>query len=176
MSARAIFARSMAGLLNVLGEQAFLRGIGCQVNIERGVSVTEDDGAVFTRDIATIHAAMSPKRGDLLAHPEGNYRLDRLYAHSSATVRYIVVPFDGTMPPIVSAPDSWRPPATGSTFAYSPPAPSMLWEIEHGLGRFPSVTVVDTAGIVVTAGIVYVGPNVVHIQFNAPFTGTAYLN
>ena len=40
MSARAIFARAMTGLLAALGEQAFLRGEACMVNVELGVQVT----------------------------------------------------------------------------------------------------------------------------------------
>ena len=102
MSARAIFARSMTGLLAALGEQAFLRGEACTVNIERGVQVTDEDGAVFVRDIATLSADLSPKRGDLLAHPEGNFRLDALHSNSGYLVRYVIVPHTGPMPAVVT--------------------------------------------------------------------------
>ena len=51
-----------------------------------------------------------------------------------------------------------------------------VWDIEHDLGRFPAVQVVDTGGSVVIGDIQYVDQNNITITFSAPFQGTAYLN
>jgi hypothetical protein len=48
--------------------------------------------------------------------------------------------------------------------------------ITHNLGKYPSVTVVDSAGTLVVAGVTYPSLNVVQLAFSAPFSGTAYLN
>lgn len=180
MSARAIFARAMTGLLAALGEQAFLRGEACTVNVERGVQVTEDDGAVVVRDVATMSSSMNPKRGDLLAHPEGNYRLDRLLANSGHLVRYVATPYSGAMPPVIAphpypAPPPWSPPPRG-TFVFPQTEPSLEWVIPHNTNRYPSVTVVDTDGNVVDAAVAYTDANTVIVTFVAPFNGVAYLN
>ena len=53
---------------------------------------------------------------------------------------------------------------------------SSVWNLEHNLGRFPAVQVVDTAGSVVIGDIQYVDQNNITITFSAPFQGTAYLN
>ncbi len=51
-----------------------------------------------------------------------------------------------------------------------------VWIIEHNLGRFPAVQVVDTAGSVVIGDIQYIDQDNITITFSAPFQGTAYLN
>jgi len=51
-----------------------------------------------------------------------------------------------------------------------------VWNLEHNLGRFPAVQIVDTAGSVVIGDIQYVDQNNITITFSAPFQGTAYLN
>ena len=53
---------------------------------------------------------------------------------------------------------------------------SDTWEITHNLGKFPSVTVVDSAGTVVVGECDYINLNKVIVKFNAGFSGKAYLN
>ena len=48
--------------------------------------------------------------------------------------------------------------------------------IVHGLGKFPSVTVVDSANSVVVGNVAYDSPNQVTVTFEASFSGKAYLN
>ena len=50
------------------------------------------------------------------------------------------------------------------------------WVINHSLEKFPSVTVVDSAGNVVYGQVNYVDENTVTVDFGASFSGTAYLN
>ena len=51
-----------------------------------------------------------------------------------------------------------------------------VWTIIHGLGKRPSVTVVDSAGTAVIGEIEYLDDNTVRLTFCAAFSGTAYCN
>lgn len=53
---------------------------------------------------------------------------------------------------------------------------SSSWLVDHGLDKFPSVTVVDSAGTVVIGEVRYLNKNAVLLSFNSEFSGTAYLN
>ena len=54
--------------------------------------------------------------------------------------------------------------------------PSLTWTINHGLDKFPSVTVVDSAGTVVIGDITFNSSNLLTITFNASFSGKAFIN
>lgn len=54
-------------------------------------------------------------------------------------------------------------------------AAAAVWEINHNLNRYPSVTVVDTGGSSVVGEIDYVDTNNLTITFSAATTGVAYL-
>jgi hypothetical protein len=54
--------------------------------------------------------------------------------------------------------------------------PASVWDITHGLGWYPNVTVVDSAGTVVEGEIGYPGPNGVVLTFSSAFSGRAYLS
>lgn len=51
-----------------------------------------------------------------------------------------------------------------------------LWIVEHNLGKYPSVTVVDSAGTKVHGNVQYIDQNKITLQFSQPFSGKAYLN
>ena len=51
-----------------------------------------------------------------------------------------------------------------------------VWHIEHNLGRFPSVTVVDSGNTQVIGNVSYIDENTLNVSFVAPFSGSAYLN
>lgn len=61
-------------------------------------------------------------------------------------------------------------------FEFSQTVPSSRWEIEHQLDKFPSVTIVDSAGSVVVGDIEYIDSDNVVITFQSAFAGKAYLN
>lgn len=63
-----------------------------------------------------------------------------------------------------------------STYIYTQASPASVWTIEHNLGRYPSVTVVDSAGTAVIGGAIYLSENVVQLTFGGGFAGRAYLN
>lgn len=67
--------------------------------------------------------------------------------------------------------------AQGNTRRYVHTQASALssWEINHTLGGRPSVTIVDSAGTVVTGEVTYNSNFQVTVEFTAPFSGYAYL-
>ena len=62
------------------------------------------------------------------------------------------------------------------TFIFDQVAASTTWNIQHNLGKFPSITVIDTANTVVTGEYTYIDNNNVTLTFSAAFAGKAYLN
>jgi hypothetical protein len=60
-------------------------------------------------------------------------------------------------------------------YVHLQPSPSATWTINHTLGGFPSVTVVDSANTVVYGMVTYVSESQVVLTFSAPFSGSAYL-
>jgi len=52
---------------------------------------------------------------------------------------------------------------------------SSTWTINHTLGGYPSVTVVDSALTTVIGEVLYVSTSQVVVEFTAPFSGFAYL-
>ena len=63
-----------------------------------------------------------------------------------------------------------------STFIHIQGSASASWIIEHNLEKYPSVTVVTSAGTVVVGDVIYNNENVVTVTFNGAFKGKAYLN
>ena len=53
---------------------------------------------------------------------------------------------------------------------------SSTWVVAHNLNKFPSVTVVDSAGTTVVGEITHNSINQATITFSAPFSGKAYFN
>lgn len=53
---------------------------------------------------------------------------------------------------------------------------STEWTINHSLGKFPSVTIVDSSGNMVIGDVHFTDTNHLEIYFNAAFAGRAYLN
>lgn len=53
---------------------------------------------------------------------------------------------------------------------------SATWVINHNLGKYPSITIIDSDGSEVFGEIEYVDTNNVTLTFSDAFTGKAYLN
>jgi hypothetical protein len=66
--------------------------------------------------------------------------------------------------------------AGDKAFIYKQTVPAKTWEVNHGLNKFPSITVVDTAKSVVVGDYTYVDNNNVILNFSAAFAGKAYFN
>lgn len=62
------------------------------------------------------------------------------------------------------------------SFVFTQASPASTWTINHGLNKFPSVSVVDSSGKVVIGETTYLNENTVQVSFNGVFSGKAYLN
>jgi hypothetical protein len=91
-------ARALAKGLAKLGEPSLLDGLDCgNVNLQRDVEVfagigdTADDNPVVRRDVVTIDCQFNPRVGQVLVHPDGTFKLDRLVQDNRYTRQFIVV-------------------------------------------------------------------------------------
>lgn len=50
------------------------------------------------------------------------------------------------------------------------------WTVNHNLGKFPSITIVDSAGTHVLGTIVQISLNTVTVSFSVAFSGKVYCN
>jgi len=62
------------------------------------------------------------------------------------------------------------------TFVFEQGAPATTWNIQHNLGKFPSVSVINNNNVVINGEVTYIDNNNVQLNFSAGFTGKAYLN
>ena len=62
------------------------------------------------------------------------------------------------------------------TFIFNQNTVATTWNIQHNLGKFPSITVIDTGDTVVAGEYTYIDNNNVQLNFSAGFAGKAYLN
>ena len=62
------------------------------------------------------------------------------------------------------------------TYKHRQTASSSVWTVVHNLGKFPSVTVVDSAGTEWIGDVKYIDDNSLTISFAVAFSGIAYLN
>ena len=61
-------------------------------------------------------------------------------------------------------------------FTFTQSTATNTWNITHNLGKFPSVSVVDSGNTVVYGDIDYIDNNSLTITFSAAFGGKAYMN
>ena len=102
---------------------------------------------------------------------------------SSNTVYYygqkIVVVGDASADLYIIQPDGTLKSTGGDgdkEFVFNQASAEAEWSIKHDLGKYPSVTVVDSGNNVVVGDVQYVDLNNVIIKFSAAFSGEAYLN
>jgi len=63
-----------------------------------------------------------------------------------------------------------------ASFEFVQAQPADTWTINHNLGKFPSVTIVDTAGDEVEGNVNHISNTQVVLSFSAAFSGRAFLN
>ena len=61
-------------------------------------------------------------------------------------------------------------------FTFVQSTAATTWNITHNLGKFPSVSIVDSGNTIVRGNIDYTSENALTITFSAAFGGKAYLN
>ena len=62
------------------------------------------------------------------------------------------------------------------TFLYTQKESLEVWDINHNLNKYPSVTVIDSSGSEVIGEVEYIDKNNLKISFKGGFKGTATLN
>lgn len=68
-------------------------------------------------------------------------------------------------------------PAGGSySYIHSQDLAAIFWTVAHNIGKYPSVTVVDSGGTVVYGDVEYIDNMNLTIRFSAMFSGKVYCN
>jgi len=62
------------------------------------------------------------------------------------------------------------------TFEFDQAAAATTWNIQHNLGKFPSVSVINNNNIIINGEVTYIDNNNIQLNFSAGFSGKAYLN
>lgn len=62
------------------------------------------------------------------------------------------------------------------TFIYEQMIASNEWIIDHNLGKYPSIHIVDSANSIVSGDVRYISLNQLVVSFIGEFSGKAYLN
>lgn len=137
-----------------------------------------------------IIATLIPSQG-IRTEVDTVYLYDPKKAFGLASGRYIEITDEGvinnTMPVDHTVDEGSINPVQGgavydaikdatSTFVFEMAEARSVWEITHNLGRYPSVTVVDSAGSVQDAYVEYIDMNSCNVIMNSAFKGKAYLN
>lgn len=78
---------------------------------------------------------------------------------------------DGTIVQIIDSNTS-----SSETTIFEQNSASSFWIINHNLNKYPSVSVVDSAGSLIDGEAKYVSANRIELTFSQPFSGKAYLN
>ena len=89
---------------------------------------------------------------------------DKKYREQEITLRKIIGELDS------------GPASSVSTYIHTQSSASSSWTINHNLDKYPSVSVVDSAGNKVIGDVEYTSRNSVVVSFCATFSGKAYLN
>lgn len=72
---------------------------------------------------------------------------------------------------------AWPEPVNlGGTYTHVQGSASTSWTINHNLGFYPSVEIVNSAGVAVIGDYQYINPNTIVANFTDPFAGKAYLS
>ncbi len=92
-------------------------------------------------------------------------------------IQIIEVSADDEVIGIVSVGEQGPPgPSGAETYVHDQALPSASWTIQHNLDRYPSATVVDSAGNTIICDVQYDSVDQITIRFSASFSGRAYLN
>lgn len=90
--------------------------------------------------------------------------------HNPEVVQVVVSPTSPTNVQVQTVDPRW--------FAYhhKQNASTDVWEIQHGLGFRPNVTVMDSGGSTVEGELEHLSKNELRVIFSAPISGDAYLS
>lgn len=66
--------------------------------------------------------------------------------------------------------------ASPLNYVHNQQVPLDTWTVVHNLGKYPAITVVDSAQEVVVGEAKYIDENTVELKFGGSFSGKAYFN
>ncbi|NTU83044.1 MAG: hypothetical protein HGA45_27360 [Chloroflexales bacterium] len=66
-------------------------------------------------------------------------------------------------------------PGVARSYTHQQQVAAAVWLVEHRMGVYPDVTVIDTAGTVLGADVRYLSPDQLEVRASAAFSGTAIL-
>ena len=118
------------------------------------VGNTATNDIILTGDITVIDAHIS---GALYDSNDLPGTAGQILSSTGTETEWIDAPFD-------------------KTYVYVQSVPSVLWNINHNLGKFPSVSVVNINNVLLYGEVTYVDSNNLTIAFSAGFSGKAYMN
>jgi hypothetical protein len=77
---------------------------------------------------------------------------------------------------LTGQPGSTLPGSGDRSYRHDQSPAASEWVIDHGLGKWPSVTIIDSAGDEVEGDVTFVNQNRVIVTFSAAFAGSAFVN
>lgn len=126
---------------------------------------------------ATVHVAVSSPRVEVKLHqPIIGVRKSTPTVLARVNGAKIAVSYGGTQVRVRMGGPPGPKGDSASTYTFTQGAPSALWTIAHGLGRFPSVSTVDSAGNSFFGKVQYIDANSLSVSMSYPVSGKAYLN
>ena len=69
-----------------------------------------------------------------------------------------------------------RPLTRVPTYVHRQDIAAAVWSISHNLGKYPTVTIVDSSGRQVYGDVEYTDMQSLTVRFSGAFSGRAYLN
>lgn len=67
-------------------------------------------------------------------------------------------------------------PPGGGTYMHAQNDPAAVWNVAHNMGRYPSVTVVDSNFEEIYPDVKYLDSNVIRVTHGAAITGLVFIN
>ena len=135
----------------------------------------EENGIYYTENRREIQVIKRPRpESYIYSDEERAYwetKVDKNWGENNAG-KFLVIGNDG----IVTVSNITDVTVSDKYFSYRQTVPSREWIIVHRLEKNPSVTVVDSAGTIITGEVTYIDENTLKIDFQAAFSGKAYLN
>lgn len=168
VNALSIVVGGKAGLDDI-GQRNLIRNSKTMIFEEYGYDVSgglvDENDSVLTDEEASVLTDGTPARRRITDVQEAssiNVSEDAVFINQGDAIKQI------TLSEVL--------PQGDKHFTYTQSLPSDTWVITHNLGKFPDVTVVDSAGTEVIGDCEYNDINTVTITFSGSFGGVAYLN
>jgi len=145
-------------------------------HVPRSTSCSQDQEINITVNVADLTSRALG--GILLWETAKDYVIgDLVYINNSSIVTVFangifLCTADHTSSAFDSDIANWK--ALTSAYVHEQSTPSTIWQVDHGLNRFPSVTIYDSLNKVIEAEVEYSTANRVFVNFNTTMVGSVY--